>query len=139
MENIENYLKIQDIRKILPDTTQLAPFGYIDRGRGGTTFLNSGKPIQFLALIEFTPEAGPRGRHKHACKQELFYLVSGSLKGRYWLLDEVSACEHIHTAGTLITLEPGLFHTFECMNGPALALEFSPQAFDLKDHFYPDQ
>ncbi len=138
IEDISSYLTLQNIKDMQPDTSGSSPLGFVDRGRGGTTFLNTGETQSFLALIEFTPQSGPRGRHKHMNKRESIYIISGTLKGRYWLENESCAQEYIHPAGTLITLESGLFHIFECMGGPVLALEFSPESFDLKDHHYPE-
>jgi hypothetical protein len=136
--SLDGYLHIYHVHQLTPDTTQPDPFGYTDRGRGGTTFLNTGCSMAFMALIEFRPETGPRGRHRHFKKQEYLYVITGSLKGRYWLVHEDQAEEYIHPVGTLIRVEPGLFHVFECIDSPALALEFSPQPFDSTDYDYPE-
>ncbi len=138
MSTIAEFLTIRYIKDYIPDTTHPYPFGFVDRGRGATTFLNMGQPHKFLALIEFDPAKGPRGRHKHMTKVESFYVVSGQLRGQYWIDDETKSEQHIHPAGTLITIQPGLFHTLESKDGMALALEISPQSFDLKDHYYPE-
>ena len=135
---INNYLSIQNIHALDPDTAQPYPVGYADFGRGGTTFLNVNKNNALLMIIEFTPEGGPRGRHKHALKYECLYILSGRLRAHYWLDDPATAVEKTHDAGTLLTIKPGLFHVYECVDGPALAVEFSPQSFDLKDHYYPE-
>jgi mannose-6-phosphate isomerase-like protein (cupin superfamily) len=138
MENIEQFLTIQDIKALQPDTTQPNPIGFADHGRGGMTYLNAHMPVAFMALVEFCPTKGPRGRHKHLAKQESLYVISGTLKGRYWLKDQACAQKFIHPEGTLLTIYPGLFHVLESVQGPALALEFSPQPFDRQDHYYPE-
>ena len=137
MRDLSQYLKIENVLGIKPDTSQSHPFGFADFGRGGMTFLNFDWPSHFVALVEFRPDAGPRGRHKHLKRLECLYIVSGTLKATYWLDDRIDAIDFIHPTGTLLTLQPGLFHIYECVEGPALGLELSPQAFDLSDHHYP--
>ena len=134
---VNDYLTIQNIHDFKPDTNTAYPVGYADFGRGGTTFLNVNQTNATLMLIEFRADSGPRGRHKHALRYESFYIISGCLKARYWLHDPDEAIEYVHRHGTLLTLKPGLFHEYECVDGPALALEFSPQPYDRSDHYYP--
>ena len=135
---IDDYLTVQSIHDLQPDTNTAYPIGYADFGRGGTTFLNVNETNATLMLIEFRLDSGPRGRHKHALRHESFYIISGNLKARYWLHHPDEAVEYIHQAGTLLRLKPGLFHEYECVGGPALALEFSPQPYDRSDHYYPE-
>ena len=134
---LKPYLTIQNVQDFVPDVSHPYPFGFVDRGRGGMTFLNTGVPIHFMAVVEFDKIKGPRGRHKHLKRQEHFYVVSGQIQGTYWLEDEAEAQKILHPAGTLVILQPGLYHTYEAVQGCALALEFSPQDYDKDDYHYP--
>ena len=137
INSIDAFLKITNVLERLPNVDESYPFGFVNRGRGGMTFLNTRRPIEFMAFVEFTSEGGPRGRHKHLKRQECLYIVSGRLQATYWLEQEHEAQTFTHDPGTLIIIEPGLYHTYECIDGPALAFEFSTQIYDRYDYYYP--
>jgi hypothetical protein len=136
-ESLKEFLTIQNVKELSPNMDDTYPLGFVERERGAMVYLNFGEPLRFCALIEINPVLGSRGNHAHKIKKEIFYILSGKVKGTYWLQNELKkqAETFTHIEGDLITMQPGLFHEF-CALEPALALEFSPQPLVALDTYY---
>jgi quercetin dioxygenase-like cupin family protein len=134
---IFDYLTIKNLNEIKADINTFKPFGSTKGDRGLTIFLNSKEDFQFIALVELKPNL-PRGHHQHAKKIEMLYVISGTVKGKYWLPEWPfkDAYEMIHEAGTFVQINPGLFHEFLAIE-PTWLVELSPTSFNVKDTYYP--
>jgi mannose-6-phosphate isomerase-like protein (cupin superfamily) len=139
-ESLKKFLTIQNVKELSPTMSDVYPLGFVTRERGAMTYLNFGEPLNFCALVEINPALGSRGNHVHKIKKEIFYILSGTVKGTYWLQNEhkEQAETFIHSEGDIITIQPELFHEFQALE-PALALEFSPQSFMTSDTYYSEK
>ncbi len=135
---LENYFSVKNLADIVPDLQSAHPFGRLDRGRGESSYLNFGRDIRFVGVLEFLPEFSIRGKHYHKNKTEMMFVLSGKMKGYYWLPENpVGLQEKIHAKGDFITIKPGLTHAFEALER-TVAIELSPDTFNIEDTFYPN-
>lgn len=136
---LENFLTIEDLSDFKPDLQGSHPFGRLKAPRGEMVYLNGQDPVTSLGVLEIRPELGPRGRHMHRRKKEIFYIITGKLEGRYWHENDAKkGYVFNHYAGHFITIQPGLFHELVALE-PTWAIEFSPQIFDITDTVYPQE
>lgn len=136
---LEDFLTVQDLSQLTPDIQSAHPLGTSKAPRGDMIYLNCEERLSTLGVLEIRPELGPRGRHMHLHKKEIFYIITGKMQGRYWH-DHNPNQGYVfdHGPGHLITIQPGLFHEFIAIE-PTWAVEFSPQIFNISDTVYPQE
>lgn len=133
---LKDCLEIKNLETVEPDLKSTHPFGKIDKGRGESSYLNFGRDIKFVGVLEFLPGLGIRGKHYHKNKIEMMYVLTGKMNGFYWLPEDPSGFEErIHKKGDFITIRPGLTHAFEAMER-TITIELSPDIFSIEDTFY---
>jgi len=95
----------------------------------------NGGPWRFIAWLEFAAGTGAwRGNHYHERKREYFYVIRGTLLGRFQDVDTGEYLEQELPEGTVIVIEPRLAHAFQGV-GYAQCMECSPLVFDASDAF----
>lgn len=135
---LKDFLEVKNLEAIEPDLKSPHPFGRIDKGRGELNYLNFGRDIKFVGVLEFLPGLGIRGKHYHKNKTEMMYVLTGEMKGFYWLPEDSRGLEkRIHKKGDFITIRPGLAHAFEAIER-TMTIELSPDTFIIEDTFYPN-
>ena len=98
-------------------------------------FLDAEIAWRFIAWLEFLADTDAwRGNHYHERKREYFYVVRGTLLGRFEDVDTGEFEEQELPEGTVITIEPRLAHAFQGI-GYAHCMECSPLEFDASDAF----
>jgi hypothetical protein len=61
-------------------------------------------------------------------------ILEGSIKFKFSLPDNMEdKVEKVVSAGTMVKIKPVCIHVLTAVDGPATALELSPQKLDLKD------
>ena len=135
---VEQFLEVKNFKRFEADLKSSKPFGKLDKGRGESNYLNFGKDIKFVSTLEFLPGLGIRGKNYHKNKQEMMFILEGKMEGFYWLPNNPNFFQkQIHCKGDFITIFPGLTHAFEAIER-TVAIELSPDTFDIEDTFYPN-
>ena len=137
--SLQDFLAVQDLTNADPNLQTSHPLGRWQAPRGEMIYLNSEDQISMLGVLELRPELGPRGRHKHQVRKEIFYIITGKVIGRYWFDHHPQDGYTIeHNAGQLLTIYPGLYHEFLALE-PTWMVEYSPQSYDASDVIYPKE
>ena len=92
--------------------------------------------IGHLALFELKKDQF-RGSHYHEKKEEIFYIVSGSIRAVFMDIDTGEKEEHVLAKGDKIRIKTRLGHIFHGLED-ALVVEYSPQYYDKEDGFKVD-
>lgn len=129
MKSIHEYISIKKLNKEKDTKALEQGHGCIFSKNGAlSAYYYNGSPMCYLAYITFLPHT-PRGGHLHKTKEENMFIVSGSLKARYWLLSKPEeVLEVLLEQGEIVNIKPGCAHLYYSETG-AVALEFSPQKF----------
>jgi quercetin dioxygenase-like cupin family protein len=136
MTTIDDLLTIRNVTEVEPDMKSNKLFGYRNEGRGESAYLSADGNVKFVAVIEFLPGLGLRGKHYHKNKKEVMYILEGEMKGFYWLPDVTGEVKKVvHKKGDLITMEPGLAHAYEATLR-TVAIELFPESYESDDNVY---
>lgn len=129
---------IVDADEYKPDLSSPCPFGRLSLPHGDTIFLNKKfDDLRHLSVLEL-PKGLLRGNHYHKLRTEYLYILKGNVWGYYWdPQNPGDARKILLTPGQIVTIPPGLAHAIEAVEG-ALAVEFSPNPFDITDYFGVD-
>ena len=128
---------VENIGSLEPDINKANPLGFLSLGHGTTTFLNKVKNLNFLSVLE-TPQGTLRGNHYHRERSEYLYILKGKMVGYFWNpFDASEKFETILREGDLVTINPNLAHAIKPLEHN-ISVEFSEQAFNIKDYFYVD-
>lgn len=93
---------------------------------------HNGEPMRFLTYLEFAPNK-ERGNHYHKVKEENMLIINGTLKAKYWLIDNSDeSIEFILEPGDIVNVKPGVVHVYISKDG-ASAIEYSPQMLNIED------
>lgn len=132
---VEEYIKVihlngeKDLSKL-----QLGQGCIFDKGDVRSAFYHNGKPMRYLAYIEFSSKK-ERGNHYHKKKEENICMVKGKVKAKYWLPEvPQEICEVELNAGDIVNIKPGCAHSYLAEDF-AVAVEFSPNKFKESDTF----
>ena len=107
----------------------------IKMAAGEAALVFNGGPWRFIAWLEFAEGAiAWRGNHYHERKHESFYVIRGTLLGRFEDLDTGEYLEQELPEGTVLTIAPRLAHAFKGL-GYAHCMECSPLEFDASDAY----
>lgn len=135
---VDQLLEVTNLKSVELDLKSNKPFGFLDKGRGESVYLNFGQDIKFTSVLEFLPGLGIRGKHYHKNKNEFMYVLEGKMKGYYWLPEDPNNMkEKVHEKGDLISIKTGLVHAFEAIDR-TMAIEMSPDSFNIEDTYYPN-
>ena len=124
--------------RTLPITVGAPASPVLDGGRiqlpaGEFVQVLNGEEARFVAVLEFRVGAGlSRGNHFHQRKSEGLYVVSGRLAGTFVDVDSGERIERVIETGDLVRVLPRCAHAYRAIE-TALAVEFSPTAFDPGD------
>ena len=107
--------------------------GYIvKKGNALTALYHNREPVCCLAYIEFEP-GKTRGDHFHYKKVENMCVVKGKIKAQYMLPNNPEKVLELELkAGDIVHILPGCAHSYMADEW-AVALEYSPQKFELSD------
>lgn len=93
---------------------------------------HNGEPIRYLTYLEFAP-GKERGNHYHNKKEENLLVLKGTLKAKYWMIDNSKdMLELTLEPGNIVNVKPGVAHVYIAKDG-ASAIEFSPQVLNYND------
>src|SRR5512139_1487435 len=96
--------------------------------RGEFTQISYREEIRHLALFEIR-KGFSRGGHFHAKKEEVFYVVGGKIKARFWDLDSGEKEDCLFQKGDRIRIHPRCGHLFEALKD-TVVVEYSPQIYE---------
>ncbi|WP_089017414.1 cupin domain-containing protein [Micromonospora coriariae] len=119
----------------LPVTTPPIPpgGGRVQSPAGELAQLVNGDSYQFLAYLEFRPDATkPRGNHYHAHKTETLYLISGRVRAVYHDLDSGERARMTLEPGDLVTVQPRCAHVYYALEH-SQAVELANRPYDPAD------
>jgi dTDP-4-dehydrorhamnose 3,5-epimerase-like enzyme len=102
--------------------------------RGEFAQVSAGEAIRHLACFEIR-KGFSRGGHYHSRKEEVFYVVDGTLRGVFRDMDTGVTEASVFTKGKKIRVRTQCGHIFYGIDD-ALVIEYSPQDYD-KDDAYP--
>jgi len=137
VNKVDEYVTIRQLPELHSlEAVFKGQLGILTKKKGSATFLNNGSVLaKFVAVLEFKTGYGARGNHYHESKHEYMCLISGKLRGQYWLSqDPTIRKEVVVTPGSFIAIKPGLAHAYVAQED-SIAVEFSPQTLDPGDEF----
>jgi dTDP-4-dehydrorhamnose 3,5-epimerase-like enzyme len=73
-----------------------------------------------------------RGMHYHEKKEEIFYVINGTIRAIFIDLDTREQEEHLLEKGDKIRIQPRCWHIFYGLE-EASVVEYSPQFYDKTD------
>lgn len=108
--------------------------GYVlQNGNNFTAALQPKEPPRFIALLNFISNV-VRGNHFHLRKVEYMIFVQGGAQIRLAnFRDPTEFWDEELSAGQMIVFYPGCVHAIDAHSGDAVAVETSPQEFDMGD------
>ncbi len=93
---------------------------------------HNGEPIRYLTYLEFA-SGKERGNHYHNKKEENLLVLKGTLKAKYWMIDNSKDMLQLTLEpGNIVNVKPGVAHVYIAKDG-ASAIEFSPQVLNYND------
>ncbi len=137
MTSAESHLGGKVIKKTLPQITGspgtdapalkrlMLPQGELAQ------FYDSGQGIRYIAMIELRP-GKPRGNHYHKVKEELVYLIEGTVELLVQDIENQARETILLTSGDLVIIQTRVAHTLRPLE-KGCAIEFSPAKFDPVD------
>ena len=126
--------KVQ-IQKI-PYTSEMVGAKRWEEERGEFVQIAYKEEIRHLALFEIR-KGFSRGSHYHEAKEEIFYVISGKMKGIFLDMDSVQKEEYVLEKGDKIRIKPRCGHIFYGLE-EVLVVEYSPQILDVNDSYRID-
>ncbi|NWF93881.1 MAG: cupin domain-containing protein [Syntrophaceae bacterium] len=104
--------------------------------RGESVQIAYREEIRHLALFEIR-KGFSRGNHYHERKEEVFYVVSGEMRGLFMDMDNFEKEEFLLERGDKIRIKPRCGHLFYGLED-TLVVEYSPQVYDVADSYRID-
>jgi len=120
----------------LPETKEMDGAKRWSEERGEFAQISYREAIGHVAVFELK-EGHFRGSHFHKEKEEVFYIVSGTIRAIFMDMETKERTEHILGKGHRIRVQTGVAHIFYGIDG-ALVVEYSPQYYDKCDAFPVD-
>jgi dTDP-4-dehydrorhamnose 3,5-epimerase-like enzyme len=101
--------------------------------RGESAQVAYREEIRHLAVLEIR-KGFSRANHYHERKEEVFYVVSGSLKALFLDIDSHDRDETTLEKGDKISIRPRCGHLFQGLED-SLIVEYSPQVYEEGDSY----
>ncbi len=120
----------------LPETKEMDGAKRWSEGRGDFAQISYREDIGHVAVFELK-EGHFRGSHFHKAKEEVFYIVGGTIRAVFMDMETKERAEHILEKGHRIRVRTGVAHIFYGIDD-ALVVEYSPQYYDKGDAFPVD-
>jgi dTDP-4-dehydrorhamnose 3,5-epimerase-like enzyme len=120
----------------LPETKEIDGAKRWDEERGEFAQISYQENIGHLAFFQIR-EGFFRGSHYHEKKEEVFYIVCGTIRAFFKDLSSGETEEHTLSRGQKIYVKPRCAHIFHGLED-ALVIEYSPQFYDKTDTFPAD-
>jgi dTDP-4-dehydrorhamnose 3,5-epimerase-like enzyme len=92
-----------------------------------------GEVMRHLAIFELK-KGFFRGGHYHIEKEEVFYVISGSIRAFFRDMDSFQTEEHLLVKGDRVRVHTRCGHVFHGLED-ALVVEYSPQIYDKTDTY----
>ncbi len=120
----------------LPETKELDGAKRWDEERGEFAQISYREDIGHVAIFELK-KGHFRGSHFHKEKEEVFYIVSGTIRAIFMDMDTKKREEYVLEKGHRIRVRTGVAHIFYGIDN-ALVIEYSPQYYDKRDTYPVD-
>ena len=120
----------------LPETKEIDGVKRWNEERGEFAQISYREDIGHVAVFELK-QGHYRGSHFHKEKEEVFYIVSGTIHAILMDTDTKERREHVLAKGHRIRVRTGVAHIFHGIDD-ALVVEYSPQYYDKRDTFPVD-
>ena len=120
----------------LPNTKHIDGPKRWDEERGEFVQVSYLEAIGHLAYFQIRP-GFVRGNHFHRKKEEIFYILKGTIRAIFMDMTTGEREERILTKGQKIRVQPGCAHVFYGVE-EALVIEYSPQYYDKTDAYPAD-
>lgn len=120
----------------LPETKEIDGAKRWDEERGEFAQISYREDIGHVAVFELK-KGHFRGSHFHKAKEEVFYIVSGTIRAIFMDTKTKERTEHILEKGHRIRVQTGEAHIFYGIDD-ALVVEYSPQYYDKRDTYPVD-
>jgi len=120
----------------LPETKEIDGAKRWSEERGDFAQISYQEDIGHVAVFELK-EGHFRGSHFHKEKEEVFYIVGGTIRAVFMDMDTKKREEYVLEKGHRIRVRTGVAHIFYGIDG-ALVVEYSPQYYDKKDTYPVD-
>jgi dTDP-4-dehydrorhamnose 3,5-epimerase-like enzyme len=117
----------------LPETKEIDGAKRWDEDKGEFVQISWREDIGHLALFELK-KGFFRGSHYHDRKEEVFYVVNGTIRATFKDLDTGETEERTLAKGDKIRVLTRCAHIFRGVED-ALVVEYSPQYYDKEDTF----
>jgi hypothetical protein len=131
---ISEYIQRTDLSHIKDYASLANGLGFVVAGESSViASINTHCEAAYIALLEFLPYV-PRGNHYHLRKIEYMTVLKGRMRCSLRLVDEAAeVTDMILESGQMLRILPGCIHTYTALDDKVIALEFSPQKFELAD------
>lgn len=120
----------------LPETKEIDGAKRWDEERGEFAQISYREDIGHVAVFELK-KGHFRGSHFHKEKEEVFYIVSGTIRAIFMDMDTKKREEYVLEKGHRIRVRTGVAHIFYGIDN-ALVIEYSPQYYDKRDTYPVD-
>lgn len=120
----------------LPETKESDGAKRWDEERGEFAQISYREDIGHVAVFALK-KGHSRGSHFHKEKEEVFYIVSGTIRATFMDMDTKEREEYILEKGHKIRVQIGVAHIFYGIND-VLVVEYSPQYYDKRDTYPVD-
>lgn len=136
MQNLLALIEVKKLPKLDPKTSPMSQFGCLATAKGKTVMLSNNNRYETVLLLEFLPDGQLRGNHYHTQKQEILYIIEGSLQGYFWLPEDTTNIQKItFTTGDFITIPSQIAHAYQAYE-KTLVLELATIPYDPSDTYY---
>jgi len=121
----------------LPESSAVVGVKRWEEEKGEFAQICYGEEARHIAY--FTLRKGfSRGMHHHEKKEEVFYVVGGSIRAVFIDVDTDERVEHLLTGGVRLRIKPRCWHVFYGIED-ASVVEYSPQIYDETDAYKVDR
>ncbi len=117
----------------LPETKEIDGAKRWSEERGEFAQISYREDIGHVAVFELK-KGHFRGSHFHKEKEEVFYVVGGTIRAVFLDMDTREREENILGKGNKIRVRTGVAHIFYGISD-ALVVEYSPQYYDKRDAY----
>jgi mannose-6-phosphate isomerase-like protein (cupin superfamily) len=115
----------------LPETKEIDGAKRWEDAKGEFVQISYREDIGHVAFFELR-KGQFRGNHYHEKKEEVFYIISGSIRAIFTDIDSSEREERILTKGDKVQVPTRVGHIFHGQEN-ALIVEYSPQYYDKED------
>lgn len=117
----------------LPKTKHIDGAKRWDEDRGEFVQISYLEAIGHVACFQVR-QGFHRGNHYHKNKEEVLYVLRGTIRAKFRDMTTGQEEEHILREGQKISIQQGCAHVFHGVED-ALVIEYSPQYYDKRDAY----